>query len=341
MNIDVLALPSGDVYKASSRWVIYNRTSMLKKYGIHLHILHHRGSFFHKIAYYFKLIKYSTKIRVIIVQGRLLSDVELMLLRLFRVNIIYIYVDAIFEKSLDDHHEGVYKYRIQALNKLLLASAAVVVGNNYIKEYSIKYNSNVHIIPGTFKPEEYKIKYSNGEKTKLCIGWIGYSGNGIGLLMIKTILKNLIDCNSNLELKIISDKRVEGFEDIRYNYVKWTLDDEDKDISEIDIGLAPMVTNPWTKGKVGSRPILFAFYGIPTIASPVGINKDIFKNGQNILYASSTTEWEEAINLLILDKQYRKLIGNNALSTYRNHYSAEVHSRQLKTVISEIIDYVN
>src|SRR5262249_26385554 len=94
---------------------------------------------------------------------------------------------------------------------------------------------------------------------------------------------------------------------------------------EIDIGIMPLPDDEWAKGKCGLKGLQYMALSIPTIMSPVGVNTEIIKDGENGFLAASTAEWVDKLSQLIDSSELRQRIGANGRQTVLKDYSVEAN----------------
>jgi glycosyltransferase involved in cell wall biosynthesis len=77
--------------------------------------------------------------------------------------------------------------------------------------------------------------------------------------------------------------------------------------------------------------------GIPAICSPVGMNKEVIREGENGFFASSTEEWFEKIQLLIKNPGLRKKMGLEGRKTVEEKYSVNLCAPVFVEVLEKAI----
>jgi glycosyltransferase involved in cell wall biosynthesis len=100
---------------------------------------------------------------------------------------------------------------------------------------------------------------------------------------------------------------------------------EVRDLSRIDIGIMPLPDDEWSKGKCGLKGLQYMALAIPTVMSPVGVNENIIRDGENGFLASGTGDWVEKLSRLIESVTLRKKMGEKGRQTVVNDFSVEAN----------------
>jgi glycosyltransferase involved in cell wall biosynthesis len=106
-------------------------------------------------------------------------------------------------------------------------------------------------------------------------------------------------------------------------FVKWNKATEIEDLASIQIGVMPLVKDIWSEGKCGFKALQYMALEIPTLLSPVGVNRSIVEHAKNGYLVETAKEWYDALELLILDKELRKKLGKAGRTTIKNSFSVE------------------
>jgi glycosyltransferase involved in cell wall biosynthesis len=97
-----------------------------------------------------------------------------------------------------------------------------------------------------------------------------------------------------------------------------------EDLRPLDVGVMPLPEDRWSKGKCGMKALQYMGLAIPAVCSPVGVNSEIVRDGENGMLAATEGEWVEKLSLLLKDAALRERLGRAGRATVEARYSAEV-----------------
>ncbi len=244
-----------------------------------------------------------------------------------KAKIIYDFDDAIWLMDKNPN-QGVFNL-LKNPNKtssIISISDTVIVGNEYLASYARKFSTNVEIIPSTIDFKKYNPTLNNNDK--ICIGWTGSFSTikhfEIAIPALKVIKDKYRD---KINFKIIGDPSYTN-KDLDVKGIKWSSKTEVEDLSELDIGIMPLPDNEWTRGKCAMKGLQYMALEIPTIMSPVGINSDIIKDGENGFLATTTDEWIDKLILLIENVSARKKLGKAGRKIVEKDFSVEANKNK-------------
>lgn len=205
----------------------------------------------------------------------------------------------------------------------------VIVGNDYLKNWVERYNSNISIVPcspcdkwtGNTAYKEHE------KKDKFILGWTGTRQNLFYLNSIEHALKAFFDRAPNAYLMVISDGVFETPDPMvnsRIINVPWSIENEQSYLIAFDVGLMPLTDDPWSRGKGAFKTLMYFRYSVPSVSSRIGFNTEVVTDGVNGLLAQDTQEWFEKLMLLYGDPELARRIGVNGHQTYLKYYSQDV-----------------
>ncbi|MFZ3065097.1 MAG: glycosyltransferase family 4 protein [Nitrospirota bacterium] len=244
-------------------------------------------------------------------------------LRMLNKNIILEFDDAI------------YLTHPKKMPKLIKMSKAVIVGNEFLKEYTVKNNKNVNVVPTVIDMRRYVENGQGsgvkGEEGNIIICWIGLAYNIDYLKQLTDVFRRLSD---KIFLKIISNKCIE-IEGVNVIFKKWSIETEVEEIQSSHIGIMPLMDDEWSRGKCGLKILQYMAAGIPAVGSPVGVNKEIIQDGKNGFLASTEDEWYEKLLSLCEDPELRRRMGNAGRKTVEDKYSINIWAPKLAEIYKE------
>lgn len=226
--------------------------------------------------------------------------------------------------------------------EIISMSHLVIAGNQYLANYAKRHNKNVVIIPTTIDTNEYRRDGDLSDRAEprvdkaICIGWSGSLTTikhfEFAVPFLREIKKKYGD---RVSIKVIGDSTYLN-EELGVRGIAWKKEDEVIELSSFDIGIMPLPDDEWAKGKCGLKGLQYMALGIPTIMSPVGVNTEIIRDGENGMLASTTEEWVSKLDQLISSAELRRSIGTAAIKSVKDSYSVEVWRTKYVELLSKL-----
>ena len=197
----------------------------------------------------------------------------------------------------------------------------VVAGNAYLAEAAARLNPSVRIIPSCVDPSAYPVKqdYSIGAPPRLV--WLGSPSTERYLQPIAPALLR-VHASTGARLTLISAGRLPlGELEAMTDRVDWDGPRTDALLAEADCGVMPLPDTPFSRGKCAYKLLQYAAAGLPTIASPVGVNAQVIEQLGG-LAAGDTDSWHTAlVDVLRATDADRRAAGETARRAVEEHYS--------------------
>ena len=114
---------------------------------------------------------------------------------------------------------------------------------------------------------------------------------------------------------------------------EWSEETEVPELQRFDLGIMPVVYDPWGRGKSGYKLIQYMACGVPVVASPVGVNCDLINDHENGFLAATVGEWRDAIERLLGDSDLRASLGQAGRTRATAEFSLRVYSPRLIEMI--------
>ena len=290
------------------------------------------GTLGERLALYRELPSYD----VVCVQRRLFSLFEFHRIRRQSKKILFDLDDAIMYRS----SSSFVPYSLSRWVKfrwMVRGSDVVTVGNQFLKEEVLKASGEkeVVLIPTCIDTSLYPKRKTISDSGEFILGWIGTKGNLHYLKQLEPVFRAIRQRFSHVRLKIVSNDFIES-PSLPVVKKPWRLEDENDDLISFDVGLMPLGNDLWSKGKCGLKIIQYLSVGVPAVCTPVGINRDIVKDGQNGFWASTPSEWVSRLSRLIEDADLRQRMGFCGMETVEKEYSLPVTSEKVLRVLQTL-----
>jgi len=269
----------------------------------------------------------------VFLQKKCLNFFDALCLRKYSKKIIYDFDDAMmYSPKKPDSNRSSHFRLFRRTAKL---ADVVIAGNSYLAEHAQRFNTNVKILPTGLDTKAYKVETKPKIDDKIRLVWIGSKSTLCYLMEIKSALEEIGSQFDNVVLRIICD----DFFDLQNMEVEkcwWSLERQAVDLATSDIGLAPLPDNRFTRGKCGFKSSQYAAAGLPTIASPVGVNAEYILDGVTGYHATEVWQWVDKVSRLVGDIQLRKQVAD-AARTQVERFNSDVIGRKLSELITESI----
>ena len=252
-----------------------------------------------------------------------------------RIPVVLDYDDAVFH-YYDQHHSGWVRRLLGHKHHSLVQRAAVVVaGNAYLADHAEQAGARrVEVLPTVIDLERYPPpQLPILPNRPPCVGWIGQRVTANFLLPHKGLFTSLTHSGSARFTAIGIDAAALN---LPMASIPWTEDSEVDAIRQFDIGIMPLVDEPFERGKCGYKLIQYMACGLPVVASPVGVNRTIVQHGVNGFLADSPEEWKHALRTLLNDAALRQRMGAAGRARVEQHYCLQVTAPGLINILQSL-----
>lgn len=245
--------------------------------------------------------------------------------------LIFDFDDAIYLNSHDKSAAGKASIIVRFANQ-------VIISTPWLNDFCLSCGKNAAVIPTPVETDLLK-PFSKKSDTLPVIGWIGSAWTTSYLKIIEPVLQQLSK-EIDFEFLTVGAKPGYTIDGINHNNVEWEFGIEAKALAKIDIGIMPLPDEDYARAKGGYKLYLYMAAGIPSVASPVGVNTSIIKDGENGILAVTGKEWFSALQSLLHNKDLRTKMGISGRKQAVELYDRKVCFSELikqieKTIIHE------
>ncbi len=319
-----------DLDVAASRYRVMQYLPYLKEHGVQATVLPFQKGFFKKL----KLFKSVNEYDILFIQRKRFPVLWLKYIRKNARRIVYDFDDSVmYRNSKAANPES--NTRVKMFKNMVNASDYVIAGNEYLQKNTTPFTHNVTIIPSPIDMSLYPLKKYSEKNDNITLGWIGATGSIHYLEKMKPVFEALGKKYEDLRLKIICNVFFDC-DNITVEKKLWSEQEEVADIQSFDIGLMPLMDDPWSHGKCGLKILQCLATGVPVVCSPAGVNNEIVKNGVHGFWANTQEEWIEKLEILINDPVRRERMGMEGRKRVIEHYSLEANAPRMLKIFQQL-----
>jgi glycosyltransferase involved in cell wall biosynthesis len=256
--------------------------------------------------------------------------------RLLRVPYVVHYDDAIFH-NYDQSGKAIIRRLIGGKIDVVMRRAALVMaGNEYLADRARRAGSRrVELMPTVIDIDRYEPR-SDFSDDRFIVGWIGSKTTTRYVRMAQPALTELARDGLSRLMLVGADKI--DLPGIAIERRRWSEDTEAADVMSFDVGIMPLTDDPWSRGKCGYKLIQVMACGIPVIASPVGVNRQIVEPGVNGFLAATDAQWLDAFIRLRDDRALRARMGAAGRAQVEAHYTLQITAPRLLEWLREAVN---
>jgi glycosyltransferase involved in cell wall biosynthesis len=208
------------------------------------------------------------------------------------------------------------------------AAPHVVAGTAVLAARARALNPSVAIIPtAIFIPDPDP--GPRPASTGFTVSWVGTAANLPYLQPVLEALENLNRDGSPVQLRILTEKPDQAPQRPWIRALTWSRAEEEKEFRRCDVGLMPLPDTEWCAGKCACKALQYLSYGKPIIASPVGVNSELFAHRPFAKLARNREEWENALNAYRENPDSRVEAGQAGMSFVRERFDVHLWAAEL------------
>lgn len=207
--------------------------------------------------------------------------------------------------------------------RVVAMARSVTAGNEWLATWARAYSERVSVVPTAVDTD----RFTPGSGGDVPFVWTGTSSNLKFLEAVAPALRRV----PGAKILVVCD-RAPGDLGVPVEYVPWSEEVEIASIRRGRVGIMPLPDAKWTKGKCGFKLLQYMACGIPSVASPVGVNPDVLGDGG--LLASTEDEWVAALTRLSRDPELARRLGEAGRARVESAYSVKAIYPKLRDALT-------
>ena len=135
---------------------------------------------------------------------------------------------------------------------------------------------------------------------------------------------------------VVADRPIE-IPGVAVEFRKWRLEDEVSCFGGFAVGLMPLEDTPWARAKCAFKAIQYMALGIPVVASPVGMNRELIRDGVNGFLPADAAAWLATLDALLTDASLARRIGALGRATVERDYALSVVGSKVVGLVADAL----
>ena len=249
--------------------------------------------------------------------------------------VVYDMDDAFFHHYDDSSNPLVRGLLGGKHGKLLSQAAACTCGNGYLRNFAAQHCPNSIVLPTVVDTDIY-LPIDRGQVTSPVIGWIGSPSTWPNVRPLLPLLQELCSKYDISFRAVGAGAAAEADRFPGLELVEWREESEVAEVQRMDVGIMPLVDSPFERGKSGYKLIQYMACGLPAVASPVGVNRNIVEDGVNGFQATTEADWRRALIRLIGEPALRRQMGARGRTLVQASYSLNCNVPRLIALLESV-----
>lgn len=239
--------------------------------------------------------------------------------------------------------------RQDTVKRILEAADMVTTTTEYLAQYFKEYNDNVRVVPNTVLDDTSSDMSSMIEfDSDIIIGWIGASFHQKDLKIFSELIPTIMQKYKNVKFLTMGEpppKEMNVFGDriIKLPFVDPIIYHKILSSFSIQIGLAPLVLNPFNRSKSAVKVLEYLYMGAIPICSDIEPYHEFCKDNEFGLIVPSSEEdsgtlddWMDRIDYCVNNMDKAEEMVDKGREYMMNKYNVE--SKYMLSLYKEIYD---
>ncbi len=262
---------------------------------------------------------------VVFLQKRLLPKLLANRVRKHARALVFEFDDVVTLKKGDDGAVRESPTRERRFRRIVRLADAVVTTNDTLAELARRVSadpSRVHVLPSVIDLSRWRVRPAEVAPGPVTIGWMGTPPNLPSMEILRAPLVRLCRRFEGVQVKVVCEETLD-MPGVRLVHKPFVAGEEVEDVRTFDIAVAPLIEDPWTRGKVSTKLLAYFAAGLPVVASNVTANRLYIREGENGFLVGTLGEWEERLARLVEGPDLRRAVGARAREIAERDYSID------------------
>ncbi len=221
----------------------------------------------------------------------------------------------------------------KSISRVAKIPKLVVVQGEGQRNLLRKYNRNIKAVPTYLSSEPVPKVERKRSPDSLVIGYIGYGRDVDALKRIEEPLRDISRKHRGLVVKVVAERFIKLDPPIRYYYKKMDPGSFVEDMMEMDICIFPSLSKSHQFFANNPLALIAMSAGIPTVIHRSEIDRNIFRDGEEVMIFKGPHDFREKLSALIGDPSLWKRLNAKGGKRVTEHFLIRENYRKLRKII--------
>jgi len=252
--------------------------------------------------------------------------------------LLFDYDDALFIKKASRYNRIATVMRSEdKTRKLFRLVDCVVAGNNWLRDAAIEAGAAQAVtLEVAEDTSRIPMHTEHTNSAPVTIGWLGSPSTVKYLDLIAPVLLKIAKRFPEVKWEIIGGKNFQ-MEGVGWQLREWSLDAELEALSRFDIGLMPLPSEDWAKGKSGGKARTYMAAGVVPIVSAIGYNLELINHGKTGFLCETAENWENCLVQAIENASLRQRVAVAARAEVEQKFNLQMTSAKMADLLNNVV----
>lgn len=223
------------------------------------------------------------------------------------------------------------------IRELFTLVDCTVAGNDWLRDAAIAEGGRAITLEVAEDTNRIPMHAPHTNDSPVTIGWLGSPSTAKYLNLLQPVLRRIAEQHPDLRWEVMGAGEFQ-MEGVPWKRNEWSLEAELQALARFDIGLMPLPSEDWAKGKSGGKARTYMAAGIVPVCSAIGYNLELLKDAQTGFLCSSDQEWEKALTILIADPGLRQRIAENARAEVQTRFDPARQATRMRDLFDKVLE---
>lgn len=216
---------------------------------------------------------------------------------------------------------------------LLRRCDATTAASNHLADLARPYCAHANIVPMAVDPPVESVPVSDRPGPAQLL-WLGSSATQSYLDLIRPVLEQIGSARRDITLRIVGHVPL-TFGDMKVDFRRWSLEEQDLALRQCHIGLCPMPDTVWTRGKCPYKVLQYMAHAMPWVGNAVGENLVTAGNDPSPrgFCVQNADGWRSCLSRLLEDQSLAAAMGIRGRKYVQEKHNRAILTRQLAEIL--------